>query len=122
MNRKDIATTFLQEAAAGRLQQVFANHVHPDFRHHNPWFPSDGASLRIAMEENARRNPGKQLVVHHALEDGDLVAVHSHVRHNAEERGYVLVHIFRFEGAKIAELWDIAMEIPADSPNQGGLF
>src|SRR5438552_16281305 len=112
MTRKEIATSFLERAAKGDLQRVFANDVSPQFVHHNPWFPSDGASLRAAMEENARKNPGKTLKVLRAIEDGDLVAVHSHVRHNAEERGYVLVHIFRFEGAKIAELWDIAMEVP----------
>jgi predicted SnoaL-like aldol condensation-catalyzing enzyme len=74
------------------------------------------------MKENAKANPGKACEVHHVLEDGDLVAVHSHVRHNAKEPGYALVHIFRFDGTKIVELWDIAMQIPAQSPNQSGMF
>jgi predicted SnoaL-like aldol condensation-catalyzing enzyme len=122
MTRKEIAVTFLQNAAAGTLDEVVAKHVGPGFRHHNPWFPSDGPSLWSAMKENARKNPGKKLTVHNVLEDGELVAVHSHVRHNAQERGYALVHIFRFEGVKIVELWDIAMEVPADSPNAAGMF
>lgn len=122
MTRKEIAVSFLEHAARGDLKRTFADDVSPTFVHHNPHFPSDGASLRAAMEENARNNPGKVLKVQRALEDGALVAVHSHVRHNAQERGYALVHIFRFEGAKIAELWDVAMEVPADSPNKAGAF
>jgi len=121
MTRKEIATSFLQDAATGSVGPAFA-HTAADFVHHNPHFPSDAAPLRDAMAENARRNPGKTLVVHRAIEEGNFVALHSHVRHNTEERGYALVHIFRFEGDKIAELWDIAMEVPADSPNKAGMF
>jgi len=32
------------------------------------------------------------------------------------------VHIFRFKGGRIAELWDIGVQEPEDSPNQHGLF
>src|SRR5512134_3768885 len=105
MTRKEIAASFLGNAAAGTLDEVFARHVAPGFVHHNPYFPPDGQSLKAAMEDNARKNPGKAIKVHHVLEDGDLVAVHSHVRHHADERGYALLHLFRFEGGKIVELW-----------------
>ncbi len=30
--------------------------------------------------------------------------------------------IFRFEGDKVVELWDIGQEIPADTPNEYGMF
>jgi len=122
MTRKEIATSFLQGAAQGAVEPEFAKHAAPDFVHHNPYFPSDARSLAAAMADNARKNPGKTLTVHRAIEDGEFVALHSHVRHNAQERGYALVHIFRFEGDKIAELWDVAMEIPAESPNKKGMF
>ena len=122
MTRKEIAILFCEKAAAGTVGEVFARHASPRFVHHNPYFPSDGPSLQAAIEENARKNPGKTLKVHHALEDGDLVAVHSHVRHNAQEKGFALLHLFRFEGDKIAELWDIAMEVPEQSANALGMF
>jgi hypothetical protein len=32
------------------------------------------------------------------------------------------VHILRFENSRIAEMWDIAQEIPPDSPNALGMF
>lgn len=74
------------------------------------------------MEESARQNPDKQLEVLHALEDGDLVAVHSHVRQKPDDRGAVVVHLFRFEGDRIAELWDIGQPVPAEPVNANGMF
>jgi predicted SnoaL-like aldol condensation-catalyzing enzyme len=75
-----------------------------------------------AMEENAAQNPGKTLEVKHALEDGDFVAVHSHVRQKPGDRGAAVVHIFRFEDGHIAELWDMGQPVPENSPNENGMF
>jgi predicted SnoaL-like aldol condensation-catalyzing enzyme len=121
-NNKDIAVEFLQLAASGRARQAFERHAARGFRHHNPHFSGEAEPLMLAMDENAREHPDKALEVKRVLADGDLVAVHSHVRHDREEPGFALVHIFRFEGGKIAELWDLAQEIPADSPNRNGMF
>jgi predicted SnoaL-like aldol condensation-catalyzing enzyme len=119
---KDVAVKFLEMCASGRSREAFAQYASPSFRHHNPHFAGDAESLAAAMETNARQFPGKHLEVKRALEDGDTVAVHSFVRHTADEPGYALVHIFRFEQDRIVELWDIAMAVPADSPNQHGMF
>jgi predicted SnoaL-like aldol condensation-catalyzing enzyme len=56
------------------------------------------------------------------VREGNLVAVHSRVRHQRGGRDIAVVHIFRFRGERVVELWDIAMEAPAESPNQHGLF
>jgi hypothetical protein len=32
------------------------------------------------------------------------------------------VHIFRFAGDRVVELWDVAQPLPADSPNENGAF
>jgi predicted SnoaL-like aldol condensation-catalyzing enzyme len=119
---KDAATDFLRLAASGKVREAYDKYVAPDFRHHNVFFRGDAQSLKAAMEENAAKNPEKTLEVHHALEEGDLVAVHSQVRMNPEDPGAALVHVFRFEGDLIAELWDIAQPVPKHSPNEHGMF
>lgn len=121
-NKKDAAVSFLRLAASGRVREAYANHGDTGFRHHNPFFAGDAAALATGMEANARQNPDKRLDILRALEDGDLVAVHSHVRHTPEDRGAALVHIFRFEGDRIAELWDIGQPVPAESVNSNGMF
>ena len=119
---KDVATNFLQMCATGRSREAFSQYAAPSFRHHNPHFPGDADALAYAMDENARQFPEKRLEVKRALEEGDFIAVHSFVKHTADEKGYALVHIFRFEEGRVAELWDIAMAVPAESPNQYGMF
>jgi predicted SnoaL-like aldol condensation-catalyzing enzyme len=120
--KKDVAVSFLQNASSGRVREAFTRHVAPGFRHHNPFFAGDAQALMTGMEENARQNPNKSLSVVHALEDGDLVAVHSHVRQKPEDGGAVVVHLFRFEGDRIAELWDVGQPVPAQSVNANGMF
>jgi predicted SnoaL-like aldol condensation-catalyzing enzyme len=117
-----LATDFLAMVCDGRVDEAYATLVAPGFRHHNPWFRADADALRQGMADNAAKFPDKRMVVHRTLEDGDEVVVHSHVRHTPQERGYALVHWFRFEGGRIAELWDLAQEVPAQSANALGMF
>ena len=121
-SHKDAATTFLRLAASGDVKRAFDTYTAPDFRHHNPHFRGDAKSLASAMAENAAQNPGKQLRVERVIEEGDLVAVHGRVRMNADAPDIALVHIFRFEGDRIAELWDIGQPPPESSPNEYGMF
>jgi|ERR1044072_1683857 predicted SnoaL-like aldol condensation-catalyzing enzyme len=119
--QKDLATSFLQLASSGRLDEAYAL-VSPDFRHHNPHFAGNAESLKAGMAEAHDKFPNTSLAVQHVLETDDLVAVHSRVRHSPETPEIAVVHIFRFEGDQIAELWDVGMEAPKDSPNKNGLF
>jgi predicted SnoaL-like aldol condensation-catalyzing enzyme len=122
ISRKETAVSFLRLVVAGRIREAYAAYVTPEMRHHNMAFPGDTASLEKAMEENHTQYPHKVLDVKRTLEDGDLVAVHSHVRLRKNEPGIAAVHIFRFEGDRIAEMWDIGQPVPADSPNANGMF
>lgn len=119
---KDAAVEFLHLVASGSVREAFLRHVAPGFRHHNPYFRGDAESLMVAMEENARKNPEKILEVQRALQEGNLVAVHSRVRQNPGDPGGAVVHIFRFEQDRIAELWDIGQAQPQESPNENGMF
>ena len=121
-SRKAAAIEFLTLAASGNVRDAYERHVGPGFRHHNPYFRGDAASLMEAMAQNAAANPEKRLDVLRALEDGDLVAVHSRVRQRPDESGAVVVHLFRFEGDRIAELWDVGQAVPTESANEHGMF
>ena len=50
------------------------------------------------------------------IEDADRVAVYSHLK-RAQGAKYAVVHILRFAGDKIVELWDVGQEVPEDSLN-----
>lgn len=119
---KSCAIEFLQRVAAGEVQRAFDDAVAPGFRHHNPFFRGDAGSLRHAMQENAVAMPHKTLEVQRAVEEGDWVVVHSRMRPSPQAPAMALVHIFRFGGGRIEELWDIGQPEPAASPNEYGMF
>ena len=120
-SKKEIAISFLKNAATGKLDEAYAK-VSANFRHHNPYFNGDADSLKAGMAEAHEKFPGTTLDVQHSWEDGDLVAIHSRVSHAPDQPEIAVVHMFRFEGERIAELWDVGMEAPKDSPNHNGLF
>jgi predicted SnoaL-like aldol condensation-catalyzing enzyme len=121
MTKKEIAIDFLQQASAGNVAAAYDKHVHPQFRHHSPWFKGDRESLMQAMQEAHESNPNEFLEVKRTLSEGDLVAVHSHVR-QADGTDIAVVHIMRFEGESIIEMWDVGLAVPVDSPNENGPF
>jgi predicted SnoaL-like aldol condensation-catalyzing enzyme len=122
MTRKDMTKEFLRLCATGKVREAYERFVAHDFRHHNPYCRGDGDSLRKGMEEAAAKFPSTRIETKHVFEEGDRVAVHSCVQHAPSEPDIAVVHIFRFEGERIAELWDVGMQAPKDSPNQYGLF
>ena len=121
-SKKNSAISFLELAASGRVRDAYAKYVGPGFRHHNPFYAGNAQALMTGMEENARQNPDKRLNVLRALEDGNFVAVHSHVQQKPADQGAVVVHLFRFDGDRIVELWDVGQPVPAESANANGMF
>lgn len=119
---KEAAVAFLQLAASGRAVEAFEKYTGPGFVHHNPYFRGDAAALREAMQENALQSPGKIVEVQRAIEEGDLVAVHSRIGFRDRPQVMAVVHLFRFSAGRIVELWDVGQLVPDPSPNEHGMF
>ena len=120
--RREAAVDFLRSAVSGRIREAAKRHCAPGFRHHNPHFAGDGESWIAAIDADARAHPRNAIDVKRTIAEGELVAVHSHVRHEPADAGYAVVHVFRFEGTRIVEAWDVGMVVPEDSPNENGVF
>jgi predicted SnoaL-like aldol condensation-catalyzing enzyme len=117
---KDAAKSFLKMAGLGRVQEAYDQYVAPSFMHHNQYFKGDRQSLLTAMQ---KATPNKAIEIKHVYEDGDTVITHSLVtRQDPESPDIAVVHIFRFEQDRIAELWDLGQPISKDSPNENGMF
>jgi predicted SnoaL-like aldol condensation-catalyzing enzyme len=122
VDRKTAAKEFLRMASTGDVRRAFARYSDEGMRHHNPYVRGDAESLALAMEENAEQFPKKALTVLHAIEEGDLVATYSRVRLKPDGPDMAVVHLFRFEGDRIVEMWDVGQAAPEDSPNENGMF
>lgn len=123
MNRKDSASTFLTLASAGKVDEAYARFIAPEFIHHNQYFKGDRESLRTAMAEAHATSPNKLIDVKRVFEDGDFVITLSLVvRGNPSDPDVAVVHVFRFKGDKVIELWDLGQPLSKDSPNRNGAF
>ena len=117
MNKKEMAISFLRLASSGNVREAYETYVHPDFRHHNPYFPGDRASLLAGMEESAVKFPKKEFEAVRALEEGDLVAVHGRVRLTPSSPWIALINIFRFSSfAPMSAILIYFLECPGRFP------
>jgi predicted SnoaL-like aldol condensation-catalyzing enzyme len=121
LDRKTIAANFLQYARAGDRAAV-EGLVARGARHHNPYFAAGMPSLLDAMVGAAKSAPDREVDVKRVIADSDYVVIHSHIRHKPGDLGVAVVHIFRFEGDQIVEIWDLGQEVPAENPNSDGMF
>ena len=121
-SHKQAAVEFLHLVVAGRVEEAYRKYVDVKGKHHNAFLPAGFPSLMGAMIENHARFPHKQLTVRNVLGDGDMVAVHSQIVLGPGRASMATVHLFRFQGDKVTEFWDIGQPVPADSPNEDGAF
>jgi len=120
--RRQAAKQFLQLVVAGQIDEAYQRHVDLNGKHHNSLFAEGFPALKKAMIENHVQFPNKQLLVKNVLSDGELVAVHSQIVLRPGEPSIATVHLFRFGGDKIVEMWDVGQAVPGDSPNRDGAF
>jgi predicted SnoaL-like aldol condensation-catalyzing enzyme len=119
---KSKAVDFLKMVISGKIDEAYEKYTDPKGKHHNPYFPEGFTALKKGMKENHALFPQKKYSVKNVIGDADMVAVHSHLSFRQNEPGMIVVHIFRFEGDRIAEFWDCGQVLEANSPNRDGAF
>lgn len=101
-----------------RVDELFA----PDYIQHSPLAATGAAGLKAFLEWARAQSPEAKHYVKRIFVDGDHVIAHVHVVIHPGDRGNAVVDIFRIENGKVAEHWDVAQEIPAQSANENGML
>ncbi|WP_374028903.1 nuclear transport factor 2 family protein [Bdellovibrio bacteriovorus] len=89
---------------------------------HNPYVPNGAPAFYEYFEDYFKKNPKSHVVIHRALADGDLVALHLHSKQNEKDRGKAIVDIFRVENGKIVEHFDVIQDVPEKTANGNTMF
>jgi predicted SnoaL-like aldol condensation-catalyzing enzyme len=128
IDRKKVAVEFFKLIAEGKFKEGLKFFT-PDCKTHNPCIPGGMDALTdgmIAASKGMTMDRSKaDFIIKHILVDGDLVIVHTQLlffKSNPGKGGLRQAHIFRFEGDKIAEYWDITQQIMENMPNAKGAF
>lgn len=104
----DAMSSLFQRHDASAVERLYA----PNYIQHNPNIPQGRDALQSLvanLSQNVYYEPG--LIV----AEGDFVAIHGRIRGWADAP-QVVIDIFRVEGGKLAEHWDVLQtEVPATS-------
>lgn len=124
-SKKKLAEKFLNLTEKGEVDKAFELYVADSFKHHNPRFKGDRDTMKEVMNKTAKQFANLTSTRYAMLEDGDFVAIHSHIQpspDNKRDAGLSYVHIFRFDGERIVELWDVGQTVPLKTINENGMF
>ena len=92
------------------------------YHQHNPGIADGVAGARDGLGAYFRAFPELTVSRKRVVAEGDLVAVHSHYVNAPGERGLAVVDLFRVQGGKIVEHWDVLQDVPATSANDNTMF
>jgi len=124
---KQVVTQFLQEFYMEKqVRSSFERSVDPGYIQHNPYAQTGREAAITFLEGFFKGNPGQKTQIHRIIADGNLVAAHSHGWQAdgtpEQKRGFAVVDIFRVEGCKIMEHWDVLSPVPETAANTNTMF
>jgi predicted SnoaL-like aldol condensation-catalyzing enzyme len=115
---QDVYEHVLKPLDSSRVDEFFTQ----DYVQHNPMAATGAAGLKKFLDWARSTSPKAEHRVKRVFADGDHVIAHVHVIINPGEAGNAVVDIFRIANGRIAEHWDVAQPVPAQSANTNGMF
>ena len=119
---KNTVLAFYEAAINGKDFEAAVKFIGARYVQHNPLI-ADGIDGFKAFVGYLRETfPKLRAEIQRIFADGDFVIVHTHGVREPGQRGSAIVDIFRLEGGKIVEHWDVMQPIPETASNQNGMF
>ena len=120
---KDIAVAFYQAVIEGRVEDAFRLYAVPTYRQHNPLIEDGMEGVKKFVAWIMANHPNARGEIKRIFADGDHVILHSHWHGLSDNPGgEAVVDIFRLEGDKVVEHWDVIQPIPETSANANTMF
>ena len=102
------------------VAEAFELYVREDYVQHSPGLP-DGRAAAVAMLTEKFADPTLRLVVRRILLDGDMAVllIHGEV---GESTRFAVVDVYRIDGDRIVEHWDVNQTFPEAIRNDHPFF
>ena len=97
-------------------------YISTDYIQHSPMAAPGRDSLKAFLRMVRAASPNSSQKLLRAFVDGDHVMLHYHVKKDPEDRGFVVMDIFRLSNGMVVEHWDCVQDVPAHSPNPISMF
>jgi predicted SnoaL-like aldol condensation-catalyzing enzyme len=103
-------------------REAFQRYAGENYIQHNP-VAADGHEPAIKfLSDWFAKNPRAIIQIKRVIAEGDIVAIHHHMRTSPEARGSAAVDMFRVQNGKVVEHWDVVQPIPEKSANPHPMF
>jgi len=123
LSPKAVVTKFMTQFYVDKqVRSAFETWVDPGYIQHNPLAKSGRDAAIAFLEPFFQSHPDASYSIKRIIADGNLVAVHSHGRFTADDRGLAIVDILRVDHCKVVEHWDVAQPVPEKAANDNGMF
>ena len=96
-----------------------AKFIGPRYVQHNPTAPDGPEGFKAFLNFLREKFPDSHSEIKRAFADGDYVILHVHSVREKGSRGRAIVDIFKLEGGKIVEHWDVAQGVPEKAASNG---
>ena len=119
---KKVVLDFYEKAINQKNFEAAAVHFGPRYTQHNPNAADGPEGLKAFLGFLREKFPASRSEVKRVFTDGDYVILHVHAMREPGTRGSAIVDIFKLEGGKIVEHWDVVQPIPEKALNANGMF
>ena len=120
---KEVVTQFMTKFYVDKkVREAFETWVDPGYIQHNPMAETGRDAAIKFLEPFFAQHADINYSIKRVIADGNLVAVHSHGKFAAEDRGIAVVDILRVQGCKVMEHWDVVQPVPEKAANTNTMF
>ena len=119
---KKVVVDFYEKAINQKDFEAASQHFGNRYVQHNPGAPDGPEGLKAFLGFLKEKFPQSRSEIKRVFADGDYVILHVHAVREPGTRGSAIVDIFKLEGGKIVEHWDVVQPIPEKAANSNGMF
>jgi len=121
LNKKNVVD-FYEKALNQKDFEAAKVYFGPKYIQHNPAAPDGIEGFKGFLAFLRDKFPKSHSEIKQVFAEGNFVILHVHSVREPGSRGRAIVDIFRLEGGKVVEHWDVVQDIPEQAANPNGMF
>ena len=121
-NKKTVVAFYHKALFEGDVDAAIRLYGGDSYTQHTPFAANGFDGLKAYVKWIAENYPNTRGEIKRVFADGDFVLLHCHYTGFFGKNGDAIIDIFRLEGGKVVEHWDVIQAIPDHALNSNTMF